>query len=102
MGEPKAFAVYDNKMLIGYVGEVSEADLNNSRFAFYEPGDVVGKSGVEEAYDAVLRGQDGSRDMIVNSHGREVGVMATGQVTGLIDDLPSCAELIDRIMESEA
>ena len=61
--------------LIGYVGEVSEADLNNSKYAFYEPGDVVGKSGVEEAYDEILRGQDGSRDMIVNSHGREVGVM---------------------------
>ena len=61
--------------LIGYVGEVSETDLNQSKFAFYEPGDVVGKSGVEEAYDEVLRGQDGSRDMIVNSHGREVGVM---------------------------
>ncbi|HLI77097.1 MAG TPA: penicillin-binding protein 2 [Acidobacteriaceae bacterium] len=61
--------------LIGYVGEVSEADLNNSKYAFYEPGDVVGKSGVEESYDEVLRGQDGSRDMIVNSHGREVGVM---------------------------
>ncbi len=29
----------------------------------------------------------------------DVGVMATGQVVGLIDDLPSCAELIDRIME---
>jgi NAD(P)H-dependent flavin oxidoreductase YrpB (nitropropane dioxygenase family) len=28
----------------------------------------------------------------------EAGVMATGQVVGLIDDLPSCAELIDRIM----
>lgn len=28
----------------------------------------------------------------------DVGVMATGQVVGLIDDLPSCAELIERIM----
>ncbi|MFY1650577.1 NAD(P)H-dependent flavin oxidoreductase [Solwaraspora sp. WMMB762] len=28
----------------------------------------------------------------------DLGVMATGQVTGLIDDLPSCAELIDRIV----
>ncbi|WP_326553229.1 NAD(P)H-dependent flavin oxidoreductase [Micromonospora sp. NBC_01813] len=28
----------------------------------------------------------------------DLGVMATGQVTGLIDDLPSCAELIDRII----
>jgi NAD(P)H-dependent flavin oxidoreductase YrpB (nitropropane dioxygenase family) len=24
--------------------------------------------------------------------------MASGQVVGLIDDLPSCAELIDRVM----
>ena len=28
----------------------------------------------------------------------DFGVMATGQVAGLIDDLPSCAELIDRIV----
>ena len=60
---------------IGYVGEVSEADLNQSRYAFYKPGDVVGKSGVEEAYDTVLRGTDGSRDVVVNSHGKEVGVL---------------------------
>ncbi|RII17812.1 Nitronate monooxygenase [Streptomyces sp. YIM 130001] len=26
------------------------------------------------------------------------GVMASGQVAGLIDDLPSCAELVDRVM----
>jgi penicillin-binding protein 2 len=61
--------------LLGYVGEVSEDDLNQSRYAFYSPGDVVGKSGVEEAYDEILRGVDGSRDVIVNSHGKEVGVM---------------------------
>lgn len=28
----------------------------------------------------------------------ELGVMATGQVVGLIDDIPSCGELIDRIV----
>jgi penicillin-binding protein 2 len=59
--------------LIGYVGEVSENDLNQTRYAFYQPGDVVGKSGVEATYDSVLRGVDGSRDVIVNSHGKEVG-----------------------------
>ncbi len=59
--------------LIGYVGEISEQDLNNPKYAFYEPGDVVGKSGVEQAYDSLLRGVDGSRDMVVDSHGREVG-----------------------------
>jgi penicillin-binding protein 2 len=59
--------------LIGYVGELSEDDLNKPKYAFYEPGDVVGKAGVEETYDELLRGQDGSMDVIVDSHGREVG-----------------------------
>jgi penicillin-binding protein 2 len=86
--------------LIGYVGEVSEEDLNNSRFAAYEPGDVVGKAGVEETYDELLRGQDGSRDVIVDSHGREVGYLRTqhavpGQDLKLTidNDLQRAAEL---------
>ncbi len=62
--------------LIGYVGEVSEQMLaNDDRYAAYSPGDVVGRSGVEETYDGLLRGTDGSRDVIVNSHGKEVGVL---------------------------
>jgi NAD(P)H-dependent flavin oxidoreductase YrpB (nitropropane dioxygenase family) len=28
----------------------------------------------------------------------DLGVMASGQVVGVIDDLPSCAELLERIM----
>ncbi|MFZ0662671.1 MAG: penicillin-binding protein 2 [Acidobacteriaceae bacterium] len=63
--------------LIGYVGEVSEQMLDNPRYAFYEPGDVVGQSGVEASYDPILRGQDGSHDVLVDSHGREVGVLGT-------------------------
>src|SRR5271156_5649049 len=59
--------------LIGYVGEVSEEMLNDPRYALYSPGDVVGRSGIEQTYDATLRGVDGSRDVIVNSHGKEVG-----------------------------
>ncbi len=38
---------------------------------------MVGKAGVEETYDELLRGQDGSRDVIVDSHGREVGYLGT-------------------------
>ena len=86
--------------LIGYVGEVSEEDLNNPRFAYYEPGDVVGKAGVEETYDQLLRGQDGSREVIVDSHGREVGYLGIqhaipGQDLRLTidNDLQKAAEL---------
>ncbi len=61
--------------LIGYVGEVSEDMLQQAQYAYYEPGDVVGRSGVEETYDQLLRGTDGSHDVLVDSHGREVGVL---------------------------
>jgi NAD(P)H-dependent flavin oxidoreductase YrpB (nitropropane dioxygenase family) len=32
----------------------------------------------------------------------DLGVMAAGQVAGVIDDLPSCAELVERIMKEAA
>jgi penicillin-binding protein 2 len=59
--------------LIGYVGEVSEDMLNRPRFELYNPGDIVGKSGVELEYNDLLMGQNGSRQVLVNSHGQEVG-----------------------------
>jgi penicillin-binding protein 2 len=59
--------------LIGYVGEVSEDMLNQAQFELYDPGDVVGKSGVELQYNSVLMGKNGSRQVVVNSHGKEVG-----------------------------
>src|SRR5690349_11056250 len=59
--------------LIGYVGEVTEDMLNQPQFELYNPGDVVGVSGVEKQYNNVLMGKNGSRRAIVDSRGREVG-----------------------------
>ena len=59
--------------LIGYVGEVSEDMLNEPQFELYNPGDIVGISGVELQYNNLLMGQNGSRQALVDSHGREVG-----------------------------
>jgi penicillin-binding protein 2 len=59
--------------LVGYVGEVTEDMLNQPQFELYNPGDVVGVSGVEKQYNSVLMGKNGFRRTIVNSHGREVG-----------------------------
>jgi penicillin-binding protein 2 len=59
--------------LIGYVGEVSEDMLNQPQFELYNSGDVVGISGVERQYNTLLMGTNGSRQALVDSHGREVG-----------------------------
>ena len=59
--------------LIGYVGEVTDEMLNQPQFELYNPGDVVGVSGVEKQYNNLLMGKNGSRRAIVDSRGREVG-----------------------------
>src|ERR1700736_814142 len=61
--------------LIGYVGEVTEDMLNQPQFELYSPGDVVGVSGVERQYNTALMGKNGARRGLVNSHGREVGLL---------------------------
>src|SRR5436190_15193428 len=58
--------------LIGYVGEVSEDRLNQPQFELFNPGDVVGTSGVELEYNQLLMGKNGSRQELVNSHGQVV------------------------------
>ncbi len=59
--------------LVGYVGEVTENMLNQPQFELYNPGDVVGISGVEKQYNQLLMGQNGSRRALVDSRGKEVG-----------------------------
>jgi penicillin-binding protein 2 len=58
---------------LGYVGEVSRRELEKgpySRENGYRMGDVVGKSGLERAYNEILMGKDGERIVIVDSRGR--------------------------------
>lgn len=55
--------------VIGYVGEVSEQELNSADFAKYSQGDIVGKFGLERQYNDQLIGTDGSRRVVVDSLG---------------------------------
>ena len=55
----------------GYVGEISEAELNSRQFIDYQQGDVIGKDGLERQYDSVLRGIDGQQRVLVDNMGRE-------------------------------
>lgn len=58
--------------LVGYVGEVSEEDLNRPQFELYQPGMIVGKSGLEQQYNSILMGTDGKRRSVVDNHGKEL------------------------------
>lgn len=58
--------------LVGYVGEVSEDELKRGRFPGSRMGSIVGRDGLEQQYDSVLRGIDGVRYTEVDARGRMV------------------------------
>lgn len=58
--------------VLGYLGEVTEADLARED-RDYRPGELVGRKGVEARWDDLLRGEDGRQIVVVDSRGRQVG-----------------------------
>lgn len=68
--------------LIGYVGEVSDAELNSPEWASHNPGDLVGKMGVERFYNDSLTGVDGQRQVRVDNR------MNTREVLGMKPAVP--------------
>ncbi|MCE5253933.1 MAG: penicillin-binding protein 2 [Actinomycetia bacterium] len=58
--------------LLGFVGEISEADLDQEEFTDLTAGVHVGKDGVERTYDSYLRGTDGWKTVEVDARGRPV------------------------------
>jgi penicillin-binding protein 2 len=62
--------------VIGYVGEISELQLDNPEYADkYHPGDVIGQAGLEAQYNDSLMGTDGQRRVKVDNMGRERELM---------------------------
>lgn len=45
--------------VVGYVGQISKNELAKSQYANYNPGEIIGKAGIEEEYEAKLKGVDG-------------------------------------------
>ena len=56
--------------LLGYIGEVSEKELNTTGYDDYNPGDYIGKNGIERALEKDLHGSDGGRQLEVDAKGR--------------------------------
>jgi len=86
--------------VVGYIGEVSEAELNTLEYVQYRQGDVIGKAGIERQYNRYLMGVDGQRRTLVDNRGRVREVIGTEEaipgndVRLTIDlDLQAVAEL---------
>lgn len=62
---------------IGYVAAISARDLAHIDQAAYAGTALIGKTGVEAAYEKELHGTNGYREVLVNAEGRQVDKLGT-------------------------
>ena len=63
--------------VLGDIGEVSVSDIEEDNY--YQPGDYIGKLGVEKYYEKELRGEKGVQIMLRDAHGRIQGSYHNGK-----------------------
>ena len=62
--------------VLGDVAEVSPSDIEKDDY--YQPGDYIGKQGVERSYERQLRGEKGVQILLRDAHGRVQGSYQNG------------------------
>jgi len=62
--------------ILGYLGEITQKQLQSIRFAYKKAGDLVGKSGVELKWDRYLSGIRGGEQIEVDAQGRKIAVLS--------------------------
>jgi penicillin-binding protein 2 len=77
--EPVFLRVYPHRQigahLFGHLGEASKEDLADPQFEGVEMGDRIGKAGIEQEYDSVLRGRNGATRVKVDALGNLKGYL---------------------------
>ncbi len=58
--------------VLGYIGQISKEDLKTSEYANYSVDAFIGKTGIEEEYQHLLRGKDGKQLVEVDAYGGKV------------------------------
>lgn len=73
MGRSYPYASYIPHV-IGYVGLISPEQYEQKKPLGYSSTDIVGKTGLEDMYDSVLRGKPGAKKLLVDVTGKILGV----------------------------
>jgi penicillin-binding protein 2 len=61
--------------LFGYLGEITDRELQDKAFSGYRLGEYVGKGGLEKALESYLHGSEGQRRVEVDVKGRELRLL---------------------------
>ncbi len=72
--------------LIGYVGAITQEEFGRLKYQGYSPNDVIGKDGLEFAYDRYLRGVPGGQRVVVDATGAVVANVKLGSKAAISGD----------------
>jgi penicillin-binding protein 2 len=64
---------------MGYIGEVDKNIIERSNY-FYQPGDYIGRTGIESYYESILMGKRGVQFLIKDNKNRVQGSYANGEM----------------------
>jgi penicillin-binding protein 2 len=67
--------------VLGYLGQVSQEELEDPSFADLRPGQLVGRGGVEQSYEEYLRGKDGWLKQEIDATGEIQGILGSQEPT---------------------
>jgi len=71
------YQVKEGANIFGFITQVNEAILKKNKY--YNSGDLIGKQGVEQQYEEVLRGIKGVKYLLRDKHNKIIGPYKNGQ-----------------------
>jgi cell division protein FtsI/penicillin-binding protein 2 len=86
--------------LIGYIGNITDEELNKLKNKGYSPSDRIGKRGLEELFEERLKGQDGAKIYIEKEDGSTVTIAESKPKNGETITLTIDAKLQKTIYEN--
>lgn len=71
------YQVKEGANIFGFITQVNEAILKKNKY--YNSGDLIGKQGVEQQYEEILRGVKGVKYLLRDKHNKIIGPYKNGQ-----------------------
>jgi len=69
--------------VLGFMNEMTPKELESRKGEDYHLGDLIGRRGVEQSFERTLRGQDGSKSVVVDAKGRDKGEQWGKELLGI-------------------
>lgn len=102
---PRTVRKYSSSMLaneVGYIGEISQNQLDRDSTGYYRAGDHIGLTGLEQYYEKELRGERGVSYKLVNVSGIQKGAYLDGALDTLPTPGKNLITTIDRDLQEYA